>query len=84
MQMENDQLILLSEHYIKTAVFRSIKNKDKICYKEIWLNKKRNFVLLILVNFPEYLRDRTSLRWANVEYIILSIDTIKYFKTLRI
>ena len=72
---------MLSEYYIKTAVLRSIKNNAKICYKEIWLNKKRNFVFLILASFPEYLRARTSLKWANFESIILSIDNIKYFKT---
>lgn len=75
---------MLSEYDIKTAVLRSIKNNAKICYKEIWLNKKRNFVFLTLVSFPEYLRDRTNLKWANMENIILSIGNIKYFKTLRI
>lgn len=75
---------MLSEYDIKTAVLRSIKNNAKICYKDIWLNKKRNFVFLTLVSFPEYLRDRTNLKWANMENIILSIGNIKYFKTLRI
>lgn len=74
---------MLSEHDIKTAVLRSIKNNAKICYKEIWLNKKRNFVFLTLVSFPEYLRDRTNLKQANMENIILSTDNVKYFKTLR-
>ena len=75
---------MLSEYDIKTAGLRSIKNNAKICYKEIWLNKKRNFVFLTLVSFPEYLRDRTNLKRANMENIILSIGNIKYFKTLRI
>lgn len=74
---------MLSEYDIKTAVLRSIKNNAKICYKEIWLNKKRNFVFLTLVSFPEYLRDRTNLKQVNMENIILSTDNIKYFKTLR-